>query len=640
MTGRQATRVLVAPNAPPGWRQRRWRVGQPDCLVAVSGRFDEGWERQAQQAAAAAGVALLSVRAAGGEACIGPLWRGSGPAPAGGQATAGAVPADRLAGCAGCAQARNAAASSGAATAPGLPSLAGSYLEALSGAPLAPGEMATVRADGSIRRHRVRRSYRCPLCGAGEPRTTGCPAKVPGPVRLAPAPSPARVPVRGIPPFGLDPDRMRGELADPRYGPVTRVRRKGRAPFAMTEATMLGGQYPGYGRGRTFRAADTVAILEAFERAANVPQDTEVIERVSAAELGPLAMDPGRLGRYTGRQLAAPGCLVRPYHPEIELDWVWGHRLADGAAVLVPAEVGFYRYAYPPGPAGPSSGPPRRRCFDESSSGSALGASYPEAALHSLIELAERDAFLLAWHRAAALPEIDPGTVGDPECGMLADIIGGYGYRLHLLVATADLQIPVVWALAVRQEPGFPAAFSSAGAHPDPVDAIRSALWELGQLVAAGQDMDETSARSLAADPWQIASIDDHIRYNALPEQLPRVLRAAGGPAVALADAFPGWPGIFVRQAGGDVTGALRYVAGLFAQAGLTEIILVDQSAAEHRQAGLSAVKAVVPGIVPMCFGQPHQRQAGLPRLTHAMRAAHGPPLDEARIPLDPHPFP
>lgn len=627
-TWQAAPAPLLAADAPPSWGYRRWPALLPGHLIAVSGRFDAEWERGAIRAADMAGLPLVSIRASGREALIGPGRPAPGAAVSGGARGPG--------GCPGCAQARDQArdqaSGQGSTADAGLGTLVASYLGVLAGAPLAAGELAAVATDGTIRRHQVRRARHCSVCGGAVP-GGGIPAQL----RLTPRPASTRLATRGDPPFGLDPVRMREELLDPRYGPVTRIRRQASAPFALTEASLAGAQYAGYGRGRTFRTADAVAVLEAYERAANIPRTTEVIRQVSKRELGTLAMDPAGLGRYTPAQLAAPSCRLREYRPELAMDWVWGHRLSDGSPVLVPAEIGFYRYAYPP--AAGAQKPPRA-CFEDSSSGSALGGSYAEAALHGLLELAERDAFLLAWHRAVPLPSIDPVSVTDAESVMLADVIRGHGYDLHLLAATADLAIPVVWALAVHRELAFPATFSSAGASPDPMEAIRSALWELGQLVKAGQELDEAQARRAAADHWRIAQIEDHIRVNALPALAPRVTRVLGGQQLPVADAFPGWPDRFIEQARGDVTAALRCVAGLYAAAGLDEILLVDQSSAEHTELGLTAVKAVVPGIVPMCFGHAHQRLAGLPRLARAMQAAHGQPPAQAQLPLDPHPFP
>jgi ribosomal protein S12 methylthiotransferase accessory factor len=180
----------------------------------------------------------------------------------------------------------------------------------------------------------------------------------------------------------------------------------------------------------------------------------------------------------------------------------------------------------------------------------------------------------------------------------------------------------------------MPASFTTAGCHPDPARAVRAALWELTQMVGGGLAWDPADYEHTVEDPWPIQTVAEHWRRYTFPELLPRVERVLGGPETTLAQAFPDWPHALVREARGDVTGALEYTAELFCQAGLDRILIVDLSTPEHTAHGMSVVKAVVPGIVPMCFGHAQQRLAGLRRLLDSVDAA------EEDIPFDPHPFP
>ena len=469
------------------------------------------------------------------------------------------------------------------------------------------------------------------MCGDGEDLTPALEALPPPvPWRRRPAPTTAALPTRaGTAPFGMDPDRMRACQADTRFGPLTGITRHSAGAFPISEAQVLVGTPAGMGRGVTYRESEAVAVLEAHERMAGYPHHASVLVGASREQLGDRALDPDRLGRHTARQLADPTCRVQAYHDDLPMDWVWATPLDGSEPRLVPAEIGYFRYRYDLR----RSDPARRNVFLDSSSGSALGSSAQEAALHSLLELAERDAFLLAWHRARPLPEIDPATIADPQSRYLLRQADVRGYQVHLLRATADIDVPVVWALAVRRDAGMGASFSAAGAHPDPATAVRSALWELTQMVTGGVVWDTEELRALLDDPWQVQTIAQHWRLYAFPQTLPKITRVLGGPTVSLADAFPRWPQRLVDAAGGDVGGALDVIAGLFAAAGLAEILVVEQSTRAQLRQGLHVVKCVVPGIVPMCFGHAHQRLDGLPRLAEGLQRT-----DE--IPYDPHPFP
>jgi ribosomal protein S12 methylthiotransferase accessory factor len=219
----------------------------------------------------------------------------------------------------------------------------------------------------------------------------------------------------------------------------------------------------------------------------------------------------------------------------------------------------------------------------------------------------------------------------------MIDLIHARDFDIHVLVAKQDIDLPIVWTLAVNRAGTLPAAFCSGGSGANPASALRGALREVAQLVTDPVDPDPSDIEPFLADPWNLEELVHHPRLYMHPDTLPRTTTVLGGPKVSLADAFPDWPDRLRRASGGDVRGALDYVRGLFADAGLDTIILVDQTTREHADAGISIAKAVVPGILPVTFGHAQQRLQGLTRLE---RALAGTPQADREIPYDPHPFP
>lgn len=613
--------------------------------ISLGRGWDLSRERGHWRRAADRRTEHLSVRVYDDEVVVGPRW----------------VP-DTDAGCAGCAEVRARVAvshplvenlaepcSRPAPRRPLLLPMLATALEYLVGHPLRPGELYAVGRH-AVRRRRVPRSFDCPVCApapaaraaASAPLPAPLPPVPPEPLVLRSRPASPQDPTRGTGGSRLlRPGALREKLVDPRYGPVLEVLRQSLAPFAMSAAAVPDSLSMGYGRAFTFGEAESVAVLEAYERLAGFPHESPVLTGLAHRDVRDLALDPATLGRYTPEQLAHPHCRVMPSSADTPMDWVWGHDLDTGEARLVPADIGFYQYDYryrlARHAARAEGAAPRRHFFHESSSGCALGSTLEEAALHSLLELAERDAFLLSWHRAVPLPSIDPATVTDPASRRLLALIESRGFETHLLVATQDIGVPVVWALAVNRTGGFPATFSAAGSGTRPESVVRAALWELGQIVSDPADWDRSAAEAMLEDPWRVEVLDDHLRLHALPEKRERVTAVLGGPRTTLRDAFPGWPERLERAAAGDVRGALEYVRGLYAAAGLDRIVLVDQTTRDHTDLGTAVVKAVVPGILPMCFGHAQQRLAGLPRLTAALA---GTPGEHGIPPYDPHPFP
>ena len=67
------------------------------------------------------------------------------------------------------------------------------------------------------------------------------------------------------------------------------------------------------------------------------------------------------------------------------------------------------------------------------STGLACHTSLTRATLKSLLEVVERDAFMLFWHRRLRCPEIDVSAVSDPKLRSLLERTNVPGYERHIL---------------------------------------------------------------------------------------------------------------------------------------------------------------------------------------------------------------
>lgn len=457
-------------------------------------------------------------------------------------------------------------------------------------------KVLAVRTDlATVGEHRVRpRSGGCPTCGplpADSPETV-----VREPVPVVPGT------VRGPNPR-TEGDAPHRELFDLRHGPVGGMHRIGDLTVAAVSAELGGGQ-AGFGRTADYAEAERVALFEAVERHAGMrPRRVTTVVEASYAELGSRALDPTRLGLPDHE---SPH--VVPYDPDVTTRWVHGWSYTHGRPVLVPEHVAYWGYG-------------ERRFVDETSNGCGTGNSLTEAVLHGLFEVAERDAFLKAWYERTPLRSL---RVRDDVTAHIADRLDQLGYRLELYDATNDLGVPSVLSLA--RSPRQPHAFFAAGAGLDPDAAMRSAAAEVVMDVEAGAkryrvepgDYDVDRLRRLLDDPRLIRSMEDHVNVNGLAEAVERYDFLTPGPEVDLP--VPDVP----RD---DLDALLEHYVRKWAGLGL-EVIAVDQSDPVVRdRLGLHSAKVIVPGTVPMTFGELNRRTHGIPRLRLA-----GPPL--------PHPFP
>ncbi|MFJ2751128.1 TOMM precursor leader peptide-binding protein [Streptomyces sp. NPDC087297] len=485
--------------------------------------------------------------------------------------------------------------------------------------------------------HRVRPVGGCAVCHPLPPDT---PDRLhPLPSRPRPLPDPALLRAPNPRTTGA---ALREALHDERFGPVRLLHRFEDSAFSLTSAIVTDGRSVddgGHGRARTYPDSERIALFEAVERHAGMrPTGRRTALRASFAELGPeRALDPERLGLPDPAHHGHPGSPTVPYTPDLPLHWVHGWSLTHRRPTAVPEHVAYWDVP----------GPERPRVVYESSNGCGLGNSPEEAALYGLFEVAERDAFLMAWYAATPLRRIHL-PADDTDTLLLADRAAAAGYRLLLLDATNDFAVPAVLAVC-RYEGGHrqaPRMFLAAGAHHDPRAAIRSAVAEVVTNVleaphrsfAQGGPRDAERLRPMLEHPELVLTLDDHVGLGTLPEADPRLeFLFADTPAVPVAEAWPGAP-----EPVPDLSDLLTGTVERLARAGL-EVITVDQSEPGLRDRfGLHCVKAVVPGALPMTFGHVNRRTLGLTRLLdvpHRLRRTPRPARHE-ELPLHPHPFP
>ncbi|WP_035839237.1 TOMM precursor leader peptide-binding protein [Kitasatospora azatica] len=484
--------------------------------------------------------------------------------------------------------------------------------------------------------HQVRPVGGCAVC-APLPPDSALAAELP----LAPRRLPDPAVLRG-PNSRTGAADLRAALHDERFGPVRRVVRTEDSAFSLTSAYVTDGRPlddGGYGRAADFESSERVALFEGVERLTGMrPTGRRTVLRASFEQLGAdRAVDPQRLGLPDPRYHGHPAARSVAYTPQLELDWVHGWSLTAARPLAVPEHVAYWEVP----------DPDRPQVVYECSNGCGLGNSPEEAVLYGLFEVAERDAFLMAWYtvtplRRIALPADDPELLG------LADRTALLGYRLLLLDATNDFGIPAVVAVCQYQgsHPDAPRAFLAAGAHHDPRSAIRSAVVEVVTTVHASARRAQSAERPYAPDrlrpmltqPELVRGLDDHVGLNTLPEAQPRLeFLFAETPELEWREAWPGAP-----EPVRDLTALLARTVGRLAEQGLEVIAVRQDEPGVRERLGLHSAKVVVPGSLPMTFGHVNHRTRGLPRLLevpHRLGRTER-ALTYEELTINPHPFP
>ncbi|MGH3050467.1 MAG: YcaO-like family protein, partial [Gaiellaceae bacterium] len=155
-------------------------------------------------------------------------------------------------------------------------------------------------------------------------------------------------------------------------------------------AALIGvpGVVKGGGSGVSYDAALAAAVGEAVERYSTGWTDSAEPVLDTAAGLGDEAVSPERFALFSERQYEQAGFPFRPFTAATPICWVRGLALPSCEPAWLPAQLVYMPWRLRPGetPIGRAT-----------SNGLAAHTTVAEASLTALLELLERDAFMIAW---------------------------------------------------------------------------------------------------------------------------------------------------------------------------------------------------------------------------------------------------
>lgn len=444
-----------------------------------------------------------------------------------------------------------------------------------------------------------------------------------------------------------DPAKILSRYVDTRTGLVSSlfVEHTNLLPLASSRLAIEGENTNGTGCTLRPEQSKVVSVLEVIERYAGLrPRSKRTMVRASYNQLvqdGQPVLDPVTLGLHSpeqyeqGRHVHTHRRLV-PYHPDLMCHWVWGYSFEKQSPILVPEHCAYYGV--------PTSQENPAFVFDISN-GCALGNCLEEAIFHGMLEIVERDAFLLTWYARLKAPRLDLATVTDPTIRLLKEHLEHHsGYTITAFNITLDHAVPCLCLLGVDEQnhENKPKAFVAAGSHPHPEQALLKALREFAMYLAHPRKLDQESralALAMLADPNLVQNMDHHPLMYYLPEAFERLdfFRHSASPQSfqeAFRDFYQSPPARL------DLRDDLDALVNYYLKQG-QDVLVVDQTAPEHRPCGLNCVKIIMPGMLPMTFGQSNRRITGFERL-HQLPFTLGyqdHPLAPAEINSHPHPF-
>lgn len=387
------------------------------------------------------------------------------------------------------------------------------------------------------------------------------------------------------------------------------------------------------GHAASYGTSEILGALEGLERSAGQRSRRQMAVRAKATELTVPFVEMEECGVYEGDFYLAHAERYVAWREDPSIPWVWGWSLRDNRAVLVPEQLVYYL----------DYRQDHRNTVQECSNGCASGTSVTEATLHGLLELLERDAFLISWHAGHQPPEIDLDSIQQPFVQQMRAHLDLCGYDLRCFDVRVDLRVPAVGAVAVRRDGGDGALCFAGGASLDPEDAVRAAVCEVASYVPSFADRvaaNRDALKLMVEDYNAVTELEDHALLFGLPEMTHFAEHWLGAKKkVPLAECFADWTND--RSPTTDLRESIIEIVDMLGARGMDSVV-VDQTTLEQRALGIHTVAVIVPGLVPIDFGWQRQRVLRMPRTLWAhyragLRTAPLAPVDLHSIP---HPFP
>lgn len=368
--------------------------------------------------------------------------------------------------------------------------------------------------------------------------------------------------------------------------------------------------------------ARAAAVGEAVERysASFVPDSLPL---ATAEELGQEALDPEQFALFREDQYAGD-LPYRPFTRATRVRWVRGLSLAERKVAWIPAQLVYLSGALADDEV-PIAYP--------TSSGLACSQTIEEATLRALLELLERDAFMLTWNARLMLPNLhgsDDSEIGEFERAYLAST----GLQVRVVDMSPIHDIPTALAIVRGSESDTVALAVGAACAPSIRAAWRKAVTEAFAVRGWARSLRlRFPDRQFEPDHRDIVSFEDHVLFYAYAENARHASFLDSSTEFRPLRDIPDLGGARPRE-------QLRAVVSQLARGGI-DTYAIDATAPDVRDAGLHVIRVIAPDLCALDV--PHgARYLGGRRLYEApvdLGFRTRPLLPEDVNPY-PHPFP
>lgn len=355
----------------------------------------------------------------------------------------------------------------------------------------------------------------------------------------------------------------------------------------------------GFGRDRQDKNAKNLSTIEAFGRYINMYDRKGIATVKSDYKSMKNAIDPKSMILHSNKEYSNPDYKLKKYSDDLVIDWVEGKNITKRKNVFIPKNGVWF---------GEKNKNENSNIFSfETSNGMAIGGTRNEATLYGIYELIERDSFLRAWYGKTLVQEVEWHGLGLNEIEALAAVLEQKKQFIHIFDITGETGIPVYWAmLKSENKEDAMAIYNAAGCNANPVNAIKTAILEVltsfpiyEKILKHNKKLSDR-ASFVQKNPKNVTKFQDHVLYYASHENAKyfNYLLNRNKKRVNLKQTI-----LDNKNIKKEMEGAIAKLADC-----KYDVLRVDVTPEFLKQEGLIGVKTIIPGLLPMTFGDQYRR--------------------------------
>lgn len=208
---------------------------------------------------------------------------------------------------------------------------------------------------------------------------------------------------------------------------------------------------------------------EAVEReSCTVYKNTDLVVS-NYSKLGNKAVNPSSFKYFTEHQKTLPVYDEFIFDENTLFRWIKAHELITNKQFYIPAQTVFYNYKFHKN---------EGKIGIPISTGAAGGSTFESALIRGILEIIERDSFMICYLNKISRGKINLSKIKDNRIKHLIGIMKRYNIELHLIDITTNLEIPTYLSIGIDKSGLSPAVQVGAKSDFDPISAIIGAISE------------------------------------------------------------------------------------------------------------------------------------------------------------------